>query len=176
MTATGVGRREFGDEESPGGSEHTAQDEGQREGFETTFGRVNGHGDNCVHDGCSSENDGHDRSCGGTFEDGGGSAESEDERERTEGPCGASDEAPGDAAASEAPVRPTQFQHGSCRDADQGISDADEEKGLQAGVRCLSAHGHEAAAFVKEDTIDAPGQDGEEGKDNPVHISHGRGG
>jgi hypothetical protein len=28
---------------------------------------------------------------------------------------------------------------------------------------------------VKEDTIDAPGEDGEKGKDDPIHISHGEG-
>ena len=110
------------------------------------------------------------------FENGGSRAKRQDQRESAKGTCRASDEAPGDAAASEAPVRTAQFQHGSRSDADQGISDADKQKGFEASVRCLGAHGHEAASFVQEDTINAPGQDGEKGKDDPIHISHGRGG
>ncbi len=173
--ATGIGGGELGDHEGTSGSEDAAEDEGEREGFEAAFGGVDGHGDDGVDDWGTSENDGHDGGCRGAFVDGSGGAEGEHEGEGTEGTGGACDEAPGDTGATEGVSGATHFQEDGGGDADEGVGDADEEEGLQASVRGLCAHGHEATGFVEENTIDAPREDGEKGKDDPIHISHGEG-
>ncbi len=173
--ASGIGGGELGDHEGSSGGEDAAEDEGERKGFEAAFGGMDGHCDDGVDYGGTSEDDRHDGGCGGAFVDGSGGAEGEHEGEGTESTGRARDEAPGDAAAVEGVSGAAHFQEDGGGDADEGVGDADEEKGLQASVRGLCAHGHEAAGFVEENTIDAPGEDGEKGKDDPIHISHGEG-
>ena len=172
-TRTGVGGGEFGYHEGTGGGKDAAENKGKGERLPTSSRRVDGHGDDGVDDGSASKDDGHDSGCSSAFVDGGSGTESEHQGERTESARGARDEAPGDAAIrAKGEVGTPHFENQGGGDTDESVGDANKEEGFEASIGGFRAHGHEAAAFVKKHTIDTPGEDGEESKEDPVHAAH----
>jgi hypothetical protein len=172
MASAGIGGSKFGNEDGSGGGEDAAEKEERRQRFEAAFRRVNGHGHQGIDDGGAAENDRHDSGGGRAFVDGCGGAERQHQSEGAECAGDTGDQAPGHAVTGEAPVGPSELEQKGGSNADQSIGNANEQKRFQAGMRGFRPHGHEAAALVEEDAINAPGEHGEKGKNDPIHITH----
>ncbi|MEY4482601.1 MAG: hypothetical protein RL693_53, partial [Verrucomicrobiota bacterium] len=93
---------EFRDEEATGSSEDNAKQEGQRKTFEARS--LFPHGNDGVHDGCTAEDDRHDRASRSGFVNRTGSTEREHEGERTESTGKTGNEAPVDPISRETEV------------------------------------------------------------------------
>ncbi|MFN9957800.1 MAG: hypothetical protein ACK55I_32240, partial [bacterium] len=84
------------------------------------------------------------------------------------------DQAPLDAHRGQAPIRSPGLEHDRGGHADDRVGDADEEEGLEAGVGGLRPHGHVATSLVQDDPVDPPGDDRQEGVDQPGVAGGGR--
>ena len=125
------------------------------------------HGDQRVDDRSPTEDDGHHgRGCG-SLVNGRSGPQREHQGECTQGTGDTRDQAPLNTHRGQTPIRTTNLQQDRRGDANNSISDADKQEGLQTRMWGFGPHRHVAATLVQDHSVHTPREHRQECENQP---------